>query len=234
MKKTGLNSLAARLCAAGMFVGLISVAQATTAFDPVGDVFVPNEPSGNDALFFTPTVNVSITALGYYDDVTYPHAVGLYEVTSVVGNPTDYSGSVSGVSGATTLTSVGGTELASTSIAPGVGTLDNGFRYNAITPITLLAGQLYAVDGYYAGGPDQGVYATGGPGADPSITFNYYLWDYAASGPDLPLNTYATPILGPNFQFSAVPEPTTMIAGAMLLLPFGASTLRIMRRNRAV
>ena len=31
-----------------------------------------------------------------------------------------------------------------------------------------------------------------------------------------------------------VPEPTTMIAGALLLLPFGASTLRILRRNRMV
>jgi hypothetical protein len=29
----------------------------------------------------------------------------------------------------------------------------------------------------------------------------------------------------------AVPESTTMIAGALLLLPFGASTLRILRRN---
>jgi len=29
-----------------------------------------------------------------------------------------------------------------------------------------------------------------------------------------------------------VPEPTTMLAGAMLLLPFGASTLRILRKNR--
>ncbi|HTJ00154.1 MAG TPA: hypothetical protein VL527_14830 [Dongiaceae bacterium] len=29
-----------------------------------------------------------------------------------------------------------------------------------------------------------------------------------------------------------VPEPTTVIAGALLLLPFGASTLRMMRKNR--
>ena len=29
-----------------------------------------------------------------------------------------------------------------------------------------------------------------------------------------------------------VPEASTMIAGALLLLPFGASTLRILRRNR--
>jgi hypothetical protein len=30
----------------------------------------------------------------------------------------------------------------------------------------------------------------------------------------------------------AVPEPTTMIAGALLLLPFGASTLRMLRKSR--
>jgi hypothetical protein len=29
-----------------------------------------------------------------------------------------------------------------------------------------------------------------------------------------------------------VPEPTTMVAGALLLLPFGASTLRMLRKNR--
>ena len=31
---------------------------------------------------------------------------------------------------------------------------------------------------------------------------------------------------------TAVPEPTTMIAGALLLLPLGASTLRILRKSR--
>jgi hypothetical protein len=29
-----------------------------------------------------------------------------------------------------------------------------------------------------------------------------------------------------------VPEPTTMVAGALLLLPFGASTLRMLRRKQ--
>jgi hypothetical protein len=33
--------------------------------------------------------------------------------------------------------------------------------------------------------------------------------------------------------FAATPEPTTMIAGALLLLPFGASTLKIVRRKKA-
>jgi hypothetical protein len=36
-----------------------------------------------------------------------------------------------------------------------------------------------------------------------------------------------------NIQVLApVPEPTTMIAGALLLLPFGASTLRILRKRQ--
>jgi hypothetical protein len=33
-------------------------------------------------------------------------------------------------------------------------------------------------------------------------------------------------------QLAIVPEPTTMIAGALLLLPFGASTLRILRKRQ--
>jgi len=32
---------------------------------------------------------------------------------------------------------------------------------------------------------------------------------------------------------TAVPEPATVLAGALLLLPFGASTIRILRKNRA-
>ena len=33
-------------------------------------------------------------------------------------------------------------------------------------------------------------------------------------------------------SLTPIPEPTTMIAGALLLLPFGASTLRFIRKNR--
>jgi hypothetical protein len=43
---------------------------------------------------------------------------------------------------------------------------------------------------------------------------------------------YGTEMSDPSFNGTPVPEPTTMIAGALLLLPFGASTLRILRRNR--
>jgi hypothetical protein len=45
----------------------------------------------------------------------------------------------------------------------------------------------------------------------------------------------ATPGAGQEliYNVTPVPEPTTIIAGALLLLPFGASTLRVFRKNRA-
>lgn len=54
--------------------------------------------------------------------------------------------------------------------------------------------------------------------ADAQPGVNYYM-------PDSNLNA--------TFLFTAVPEPTTMIAGALLLLPFGASTIRILRKKVA-
>jgi hypothetical protein len=49
-----------------------------------------------------------------------------------------------------------------------------------------------------------------------------------------PVNTFNEFSSGGTFSASlvAVPEASTMIAGALLLLPFGASALRILRRNR--
>jgi hypothetical protein len=51
-----------------------------------------------------------------------------------------------------------------------------------------------------------------------SATDNGY-WDKPS---DVNVQVFGTPI----------PEPTTMIAGALLLLPFGASTLRILRKRQ--
>jgi hypothetical protein len=46
-----------------------------------------------------------------------------------------------------------------------------------------------------------------------------------------PGGSSASPIID-NVTLSTVPEPTTVVAGALLLLPFGASTLRILRKSR--
>ena len=53
---------------------------------------------------------------------------------------------------------------------------------------------------------------------------------------DITWNNGVPTVSGPGqefiLNFSAVPEPTTMIAGALLLLPFGVSTLRRVRKYR--
>lgn len=46
------------------------------------------------------------------------------------------------------------------------------------------------------------------------------------------LNLYTSSGARAQDQLVIVPEPTTVIAGALLLLPFGASTLRLFCRNR--
>jgi hypothetical protein len=47
---------------------------------------------------------------------------------------------------------------------------------------------------------------------------------------DVVINAVSQGLIAP----MPVPEPTTLIAGALLLLPFGASTLRFVRKKRAV
>jgi hypothetical protein len=52
---------------------------------------------------------------------------------------------------------------------------------------------------------------------------------YVSSG-----GTQSTPGAGQDFIYNLtpVPEPTTLIAGALLLVPFGASTIRFVRKSR--
>jgi hypothetical protein len=53
-----------------------------------------------------------------------------------------------------------------------------------------------------------------------------FMWVYGAGYPYYALDNVSLDLV-------AVPEPTTMIAGALLLLPFGATTLRALRRRRS-
>lgn len=62
---------------------------------------------------------------------------------------------------------------------------------------------------------------------------------FTLSGVGLPTSLSASDISNVSFQYGTalsepnlVPEPSTMIAGALLLLPFAASTARFFRRNR--
>jgi hypothetical protein len=190
---------------------MLSVAQADiVAFAPVDLLPISGEPQGSDGLFFTPTANIYVTALGYVDPGSSAgNPVGLYDV----------------------LTS---TLLASATITSS-SPADGSFLYEPITPVMLTAGDEYALAGFYTPSTGATGYTVGGSvGAAPDITFDGYKYDYNSTL-DLPTISYSPSIFGPNFQYAAVavpvPEPTTMtiiIAGA-LLLPFRASTLRVLR-----
>jgi choice-of-anchor C domain-containing protein len=55
--------------------------------------------------------------------------------------------------------------------------------------------------------------------------------DVSASAPDWEPSTPWGAVVG-NVSLTAVPEPTTIISGVLMLLPFGASTLRILRKKQ--
>jgi len=65
-------------------------------------------------------------------------------------------------------------------------------------------------------------------------------WTYTAASAGSYTLTYGVENYGDNnlpsealFDTTAVPEPTTMVAGMLLLLPVGMSTLRILRKKQA-
>jgi len=76
------------------------------------------------------------------------------------------------------------------------------------------------------------VNATGAGTAANARTINaaYGEWGVAV----LTLYSPGPPEIKNQDMLALVPEPTTMVAGALLLLPFAASTVRFIRKNRAV
>jgi hypothetical protein len=105
----------------------------------------------------------------------------------------------------------------------GIGSPTATFGFKGAAGITHVnSGWEYAMAKY--DGPNAGyvLFYLGGQDADlPNLP--YSLWGNV-NDTGLSLSHYTV--------FNAVPEPTTMIAGALLLLPFGASTLRFLRKNR--
>jgi hypothetical protein len=159
---------------------------------------------------------------------TYDYLYQVMPSTSVVNGIEDFKVSVNKAFSNPTLLS--DTDIAGLGFALG-STLIAGGTVNTVWSIT---GGISAANVEWTSNPSSNPFLTPGQkskvigfssligptfgGAQASDTSPPSPWDATTAGSAVP-----TP----------VPEPTTMIAGALLLLPFGASTLRILRKNRA-
>jgi hypothetical protein len=109
-----------------------------------------------------------------------------------------------------------GTLLNSATVASGTtDPLINQFRYTAITPTLLAAGQTYFIGALYLDGNDPLIFpgAAVGFATDPSITFiqSEYAVGGSLSFPNLSVSTDPS-YFGPNFLLtSTVPEPSTLL-----------------------
>ena len=118
-----------------------------------------------------------------------------------------------------------GTAFGSWTLSPGPGsapsfTWDNNVYPNA-TPFLDGGGLLFT--GTQNGNPAElNLWGNSGP------------TDYSFQGNNGGLGTYGnnnSPVSSGTATLTAVPEASTLVAGALMLLPFGVSTLRIMRKK---
>jgi len=87
------------------------------------------------------------------------------------------------------------------------------------------AGHAFAIAKYDGENAGYVLFFLGGQDAD-LPEFSYSIWGTDAG-------QYQISNFSVFNAISPVPEPTTMIAGALLLLPFGASTIRVLRNRKA-
>lgn len=163
---------------------------------------------------FTANVNISVTAIGIFDD----NLDGLAD--RYVAGIFDSSGNF-----------LGGTTISSGTVDP----LTNQFRYASMTPVSLSAGNTYEVGALYLDGNDPLIFPGSATGFSTDSNITFIKSSYAVgSSLAAPLSSASgdPAYFGPNFKFttSAVPEPGSIALGLMLA---GSSLgLVVRRRNR--
>ena len=113
---------------------------------------------------------------------------------------------------------------------------------------SLIAGQTYSLSAWvaniYPQSPPELVFTVGGNPVGGTVTFaDKGVWQqfsatFVATGSaspqlmtDINLQASGNDFVLDDISVTAVPEPTTVLAGALLLLPFGVSTIRSLRRK---
>lgn len=206
--------------AAAFLAGSLSVARAQTPL-VTGNIGGGGADNFADTVGYSFTVgasNIHVTQLGVLD----LNSIGL-EFANTVGLWTN-SGTLLGVA-----TFAAGSD--------GV-TLENGFQWSNVTPFDLISGQTYRI-GAFSAGLERRVSLAGASGGNLSSGFfmnNAVTLVGSVRSNDF--NDFAFPgqapfanesVIGPNFRFTAIPEPSTYAAVAGIAA-LGLVALR--RRSR--
>jgi hypothetical protein len=219
-KNMKIRKLQIAIMAASLAVAMSAKASVVVyATPPIGGgTYYAGPPSGTIGSEFTVSSGLTVYQAGVFDygsdGLAASHDVGVWNLAT-------------------------GQLLDTATVAAGtVDPLINGFRWTTLaTPLILTPGITYVVGAYYGYGAGDNDYFMTQATINSPFT---YIQDADSNPNNVPgqfsmqmptANDNLAGFWGPNL--SNVPEPTTMIAGALLLLPFGASTLRILRRRTA-
>jgi hypothetical protein len=211
-QKDNMRKLQLAILAAALAGAMSASATMVLVTSPGGDESRGQSPGSEGFTFTTAAVlsNPVVTQLGIYDfgniDLAEPHVVTLFDAG-------------------------GENVLTSATIPARDSTPADNWQWVNTAPVTLAPSTTYILVAYYGENNPDGFYF-----GSATLPAGFSL-DNAVSGegsgpPQQVEDSAGQGFFGPNLSFSTVPEPTTMIAGALLLLPFGASTLRILRKNR--
>jgi len=214
-----LNLLAAATLSCTMMMGSAS---ATIAYSDSNTTLGLNQNYGNSlGMDFDVISPILITSLGAYNTGLAAELDGL-----------NGSGVTVGIYDRNTHLIVGPSVLFTSSSSV---TQIGADAFISVTPFLLPTGFQGSIvawnDKNYNSQGGANIYSTTDDGGG-AITFGTTRYDngfvYPTITPFLPENRFSSA----TFEFTVVPETSTIIAGALLLLPFGASTIRILRKNR--
>lgn len=158
---------------------------------------------------FTANVSIIVTDLGLFDDsadgMDINHPIGIFRLSDSA-------------------------LLTSGTISAGTGDiLIDSFRYVDTPDITLDIGEAYVI-AYYSASFSSDLVITSATGlmVDPVITYGpSRRFESASGGLVLPANIISADRIGPNFQFTPIPEPTSLV-----LCGLGIVGIVLMRRRQ--
>jgi hypothetical protein len=128
-----------------------------------------------------------------------------------------------------------GTLLTSTTVQAGVGSaLEDKFRVETIVPVQLVGGADYFIGALFTSGSDPNIFPGGAVGfvTPPEVSFLAAQFAFGGALAFPGTSPSADPAyFGPNFTFTVIPEPSTVMLLGSVLIAAGALTRRKLSRS---